>query len=141
MQGFDIGTDMQTMAEANSDIADFIRQAYSEHGAEIGAQGASSLTVNLPAEFPVTAFCADLWNEFNAPVEFKYGPQHTSPVLTVWTTTKPRPNPVPEAHAHWHAAISHAAMVCVGVLAVHVTGTASLLTNVTTAWPFNNSFA
>ena len=65
--------------ERLEDIADFIRESYSMHGVEIGAQGARSITVRLPEDLPLTALCADLWNNFEAPVDLKPGP-----VLTVW---------------------------------------------------------
>ena len=64
-------------------IADFVRCGYSEFGVEIAAEGANSLTLTLPAAFPLTPLAADLWNEFEAPVDFKNGPNN-EPVLTVW---------------------------------------------------------
>ena len=68
-----------TVKNQLDDIADFIRETYSMHGVEIGAQGARSITVRLPEDLPLTALCADLWNNFEAPVDLKPGP-----VLTVW---------------------------------------------------------
>lgn len=64
-------------------IADFVRCGYSQYGVEIAAEGANSLTLTLPAAFPLTPLAADLWNEFEAPVDFKNG-RNNEPVLTVW---------------------------------------------------------
>lgn len=72
-----------TVKEHLDDIADFIRENYSVHGVEIGAQGARSITVRLPEDLPLTALCADLWNNFEAPVDLKPGP-----VLTVWASER-----------------------------------------------------
>ena len=71
------------------DIADFIRTEYSQDGVEIGAQGARSITVKLPEELALTELCADLWNEFNAPVELKSGTIPGEPILTVWAPEDP----------------------------------------------------
>jgi hypothetical protein len=77
------------------DIADFIRTEYSQDGVEIGAQGARSITVKLPEELALTELCADLWNEFNAPVELKSGTTPGEPILTVWA---------PDDHGGAHSA-------------------------------------
>lgn len=63
--------------EQLDNIADFIRDAYSVHGVEVGAQGARSVSVRLPEDLPLTALCADLWNTFEAPVDLKPGPTLT----------------------------------------------------------------
>ena len=68
-------------------IADFIRDAYSVHGVEVGAQGARSVSVRLPEDLPLTELCADLWNTFEAPVDLKPGP-----ILTVYASESPDAN-------------------------------------------------
>lgn len=81
-------------------IADFIRTGYSEHGIEIAAEGERSLTVKLPADVHLTPLIADLWNEFDAPVDLRNGPGN-QPVLTVWASVSDRRcmQPTPAASA------------------------------------------
>ena len=78
-------------------IADFVRCGYSEFGVEIAAEGAESLTLTLPAAFPLTPLAADLWNEFQAPVDFRNGPNN-DPVLTVWLH---KHTPTPSHQQEW----------------------------------------
>lgn len=65
-------------------IATYIRKHYSAFGVEVGAIGQRSITVSLPEEMPITAFVADLWNNFQATVEIKHVRDGSGSSLVVW---------------------------------------------------------
>lgn len=65
-------------------ITSYIRKHYSAFGVEVGAIGQRSITVSLPEEMPLTAFVADLWNNFQATVEIKHVRDGSGSSLVVW---------------------------------------------------------
>lgn len=118
-------------------IADFIRTGYSEHGIEIAAEGERSLTVKLPADVHLTPLVADLWNEFDAPVDLKNGPGN-QPVLTVWASMSDRRcmQPAPATSA----TPAHTSIIC-GVAGIVAVCTIVLNWIVLVAVNTNSSFA
>lgn len=93
--------------EQLDNISDFIRDAYSVHGVEVGAQGARSVSVRLPEDLPLTALCADLWNTFEAPVDLKPGPILTVYASDMSESSKPYEKPVYSINDHSSADKSH----------------------------------
>ena len=118
-------------------IADFIRTGYSEHGIEIAAEGERSLTVKLPADVHLTPLIADLWNEFDAPVDLRNGPGN-QPVLTVWASLSDRRcmQPAPAASA----SSVNSAMLC-GVAGIAAVCSVAINWAVLAVLNANSSFA